>query len=440
MNIFDQKLQWHRKFTVSNISKSHVKFVSESLSSLLDRSTYNIVNHFIKSEQTLIDYSMSVDPQLVAFLHHRVQSLLDSGYLISFGTEDETYFIPNFNAPFDGGTECGIIMLSQCKEKELVRSALGELNLTNEVNLVVVDDYLDPRLEKIDKHFKVINQPWLLLKLSGERSLIGPLFSGQIGKPCWHCLRYRMKANDVLKWVRYDNNDNLHSSISIPTLSCIKHIKQYLLDAVPLINQLITEKNNERLFELSERNDSLRLHPVIHRPQCPSCGDSQYYDKQVNREIKLSSALKKKHKDGGVRCITPQQTITKLTKLISPLSGLLTHISMLSEGTEKTNKIFRSGFYQSPMTLNFLTYQLSNSTFMHTTMGKGISTEQSKASALSEAIERLASQFQGDEPYHKSALMNEDYVSPHQLSPYSDAQYKSFSEQKNTMRNISYIP
>lgn len=61
-------------------------------------------------------------------------------------------------------------------------------------------------------------------------------------------------------------------------------------------------------------------------------------------------------------------------------------------------------------------------------MGKGISSDQSKISAISEALERLASQYRGDEPvyYARASELNATFYSPVDLTPYSDKQYESF--------------
>ncbi|PKG39285.1 TOMM precursor leader peptide-binding protein [Psychromonas sp. Urea-02u-13] len=441
MNIFDQRLDWHRKFTVATVSNLHVKFVSESISSLLEIETYNAVNDFISSGKTLIDYSMGVNPQYAAYLHHCIQSLVDSDYLAPLDVEGESYFHPDFKVAYELKSESdgySLVMLSQCIEEDRIKALLIATKITEKTNIVIVDDYLDPRIKEIEQHFNSLKESWLLLKLTGERALIGPFFSGLAGRACWQCLQYRMKANDVLKWIQYDQGENRASPISVARLNCKETIETYLTDALPLIKRLLIEKNTDSLYELSVLSDIPRLHPVIYRPQCPSCGDDKYYEKQVSKALRLSLSVKTQYKDGGVRSLTPEKTNAKLTGLISPLSGLLTHLSMLSKDTNKTSKIYRSGFYQSPMTLDFLTYKLSNSTFMHTTMGKGISEEQSKASALSEAIERLASQFQGDEPHHLSALINDDYISPHQLSPYSESQYHDFCVQENNVEHQLY--
>jgi oxazoline/thiazoline synthase len=60
-----------------------------------------------------------------------------------------------------------------------------------ELSIVLCDDYLDPRLARIDAEHRRTGKPWLLARPSGSQVWIGPILQpGESG--CWHCLTNRL--------------------------------------------------------------------------------------------------------------------------------------------------------------------------------------------------------------------------------------------------------
>jgi len=74
---------------------------------------------------------------------------------------------------------------------EIAASWLGSMGLQiapqgteGAVALVLADDYLDPQLEPLNRHFQTKRMAWLLVRAAGLKPLVGPLFvPGTTG--CW---------------------------------------------------------------------------------------------------------------------------------------------------------------------------------------------------------------------------------------------------------------
>ena len=134
------------------------------------------------------------------------------------------------------------------------------------------------------------------------------------------------------------------------------------------------------------------------------------------------------NKDGGSRTVSPQETVDRLRPFISPKTGLITHISALTESAEHSVKIYSSAFFKKPALTN--SFKLNNNSLVHRCMGKGVSHIQSQASALCEAIERFSAHYQGDEPLFlsKAKQLSGRYYDFQQLVPYSQQQYKKFND------------
>ncbi|PHS05746.1 MAG: hypothetical protein COA88_11810 [Kordia sp.] len=448
MTLFTQFFEWHPKFRVQPFSTEHFRLLSELETHIVDLPTEPEIFELLEKQSTLSVLSEKIPVSSVLNLSQQIQSYLNSGYIRSISIEKirYSYHTPDFCKEIhllknkSGFKE--IQILSQYENIDLFMTHFNQIPIDNEYCLVIVDDYLDPRLELINKAYVEKKQKWVLIKLTGEHAFVGPVFKQKDNTPCWQCLNYRMRANNALRWIKYEDSeikyDELTSYIGkniieIPIRFDENLIKKHVQLSVSVLKNLLDNDSTDQFYEIHTDYKEPWLHPVIKRPQCSCCGDKYLYQKQTQSPINLQSSKKIFTKDGGVRCVSPEETCTSLKKTISPVSGLLNHCSTLSKKGKYINQIYRSGFFQIPRQLNALSHKLSNETFSYVTMGKGISTQQSQASALSEGIERLASQFQGDETilFCKPLANDPDYILPQQLTPFTDRQYASFGKEQN---------
>lgn len=448
MNLFAQRFEWHPRFRRAHFSNQFSRFLSELEFHIVDVTAEQAIQVFLAQSQTLSEYGLRAGADQILYLHQQIRQFFSAGYIRPKAQgELQHYHTPNFltepRCLKTSASGHAVWVLSDFPEIARFIQGLEHLPLS----LVLVDDYFDPRLAAINQSFRERNAPWLLLKLTGEQAQVGPFFSGSEHGACWQCLHQRMRANSALRWLQYAEviSGKEHTSalldhappiIAIPVLYDAQRIERHSQSALALIEKMLAENIENQFYEINlqiaQPTAGPTAHPVIKRPQCPCCGDADFIKNQNRQPVLLNPRAKLLGKDGGVRGIAPEQTCRSLQALISPVSGLLSHFHTLSSSDENANKIYRSGFFQCPRRLDALTHQLSNTTFHYVTMGKGISVAQSQASALSEGIERLAAQYQGDELFicGVPGLGGEDdeqYILPQQLSPFSKRQYQAFA-------------
>ncbi|TMO60457.1 bacteriocin biosynthesis protein [Pseudoalteromonas aurantia] len=143
------------------------------------------------------------------------------------------------------------------------------------------------------------------------------------------------------------------------------------------------------------------------------------------RNIKITYS-----KDGGSRTCLAQQTINKLKPFIHQQFGYVLPLKEISDPYSNV-KIFSSGYYKSPKKVPT---KISGADFIQKSLGKGVTEEQSKASALCEAIERKNAQYCGNEQYvtKQAKDLPYRYISFDDISPYSDTQYQNFSNESHS--------
>ncbi len=448
MNIFEQCFTWHPQWAIYPLSENNLRLLSETESLVLSRKQFTPLNRLIEANMLLKDWSMQQSLKKALSIHQQLElnqllaAMLEAGYITATEKPDNShpYHTPNFAQQAlvvkGHGKWPQIQVLSQYDNLDMLLGWLKPIEHDHAVNLVIVDDYLDPRLAAINRHYRQAGEPWLLLKLTGEQAMVGPYFTGEKGgeknQACWQCLHHRMRANAGLRCLQYDAViDSDSPPLAIPVKYDEATIERHIGGAMALLLRLLEEKISTHFYQISEADDEPVKHPIIHRPQCPCCGDADHYQRQTEQPVTLQSSIKLMDKDGGVRIIEPKVTVERLKKVISPLSGLLTHLDTLSIKQQHYNVIFRSGFNQCPQNLDYLTAPLSSLSYSYTTTGKGISVHQSQASGLSEGIERLAAQYQGDEISHFAVapVDDPDYILPQQLTAFSAGQYEAFSRQ-----------
>jgi len=437
MSIFKQFYEWHPKYVISHLYDNVYRILAELETHLVIIEHYSALNDILINDKNLNQINDRYPATTILSLRAQLPLLLKMGFIRKNNDKNNNanYHLPNYSTlPSANAYSCReIINLSHSDLLPSINTAIECSHLPKEMNLVLVDDYLDPRLEKINQHYFQNNIDWLLLKLTGERAFIGPIFTTSNNSACWHCLHHRMYFNNALRWIEYGINtdpasEKEHSITAMPIKYDIQLIKSYLTQLPPILSGLLNNKRHNIFYEINTNNTDPILHPVIMRPQCSCCGDAHLFRRLSQEPITLKPAHKLPGNDGGVRCQSPEKTCAQLKLVISPVSGLLTHCHTESKTGEDINQIYRSGFFQLPRQIPSQIESKSFPCFWYTTMGKGISSIQSQVSALSEGIERLASQYQGDEAVHLSIPKNNTYILPHELSQFSDSQYACFEK------------
>ena len=289
---------------------------------------------------------------------------------------------------------------------------------------MLASDYLEERLDAVNRRHLSAGTPWLLVQPSGIFPLVGPVFRPGEGA-CWACLAERMKRNREIK-AFLDRSDARCVSAS-PLVRDGVGQGAVQLAAVEIAKAIATGFRTDlrdHVVSLDLLGSNVARHYVSTRPQCPVCGRAELHDPgRAPAPIALHAGAKLVMTSGGYRAVSPRATVAKFRKHVSPLTGVVSRLERVDADVPlNTNYIAKHNFAPRPETIDELRSGLSGSSY-----GKGSTSEQGEASALMEAIERYSGIFQGDEIRVKRRFIDfpeGDAVPPNDVMLFSEAQYR----------------
>ncbi len=301
-----------------------------------------------------------------------------------------------------------------------VRVVKRSLDLT----VMLVSDYLDQRLDELNRQHLSDSTPWLLVQPSGIFPLIGPIFSP--GKSaCWTCLADRMRRN---REVRAFLDRGQARPVAVSPLARQTFGQSAIhLAAAEIAKAIATDFRTElrdHIISLDLLGLTVVKHYVAARPQCPSCGQAKLRrPSRAALPIELAEGNKLVMTSGGYRTVPPRATVARFRKHVSPLTGVVSRLERIEADLPLNTNYFAVHNFSAPAkTVHELRAGLGGGSF-----GKGSTAEQGEASALMEAIERYCGIFQGDEI--RKARRFADFgpgeaMHPNDVLLFSDAQYQ----------------
>jgi len=272
----------------------------------------------------------------------------------------------------------------------VVKGQKAEADLT----VTLVNDYLDGRLEELNRRHLADRTPWLLVQPSGIFPLVGPVLAP--GKSaCWSCLAERMKRNREIK--AFLDRRQAHRVAASPLARSAFGQGAIELAAIEVAKAIATDFRTDlrdHIISLDLLGSTIVRHYVAHRPQCPSCGSKKLRDpRRAPVPVELGAGGKLVMTSGGYRSVSSRATVARFRKHVSPLTGVVSRLERIDVDLPmNTNFLATHNFSRLPETVDELKGGLSGGSF-----GKGSTNEQGEASALMEAIERYSGIFQGDE-------------------------------------------
>lgn len=443
--MIDIRLKWHPQFSIYHIENDAALFLGEDDQYLIDRQEFEDINRVVRDQGLLSDYVFGSD-NLLEHVNRieRIDSLIADKVLLADVKQHQHYSLPG-TAPYskclqDSGRD--IYLLSEMIDEQLLLSWLASASLPEEVSVVVVDDYLNPDLSAIDARQRELGRDWLVMKPLGQTAMIGPVFSYQHADnaPCYQCLLTRLiQNNPVREWCR--RHAQADTIATVPVLNSVTLIKDILDNFEKKYLQAIIDNTAEYtlLYSVEALNmgKAGRFHYVMQRPQCPGCGDPGLFATENNTPLNLNDSFKHQDNDGGYRVLSRDETIAQIDKLISPITGIITGLTQVSEQSDivaaDKMQVYQATYFQN-------TYHYSDitaDTFLQLSLGKGVSPQQARSSALGEALERQAAQYNGEESFicaTVAELTHRVYL-PQQLTAFSTAQLRQFSHFSATSLN-----
>ena len=147
-----------------------------------------------------------------------------------------------------------------------------------ELTVTLVNDYLEERLDELNRQHLSDQTRWLLVQPSGIFPLVGPVFSpGQ--SACWTCLTERMKRNREIK-AFLDRKTARCVAVSPLARDTIGQ-SGIQLAAGEIAKAIATDFRTDlrdHVVSLDLLGSTIVKHYVAARPQCPACGRKKLRD------------------------------------------------------------------------------------------------------------------------------------------------------------------
>ena len=293
---------------------------------------------------------------------------------------------------------------------------------TADATVVVVRDYLDPRLDAFSRAALRTRQPWLLVQ-AGKDLCVGPLFvPGETVS--WTYVAHRLAHNRPAE--RYVRHKTDHAPAHTFEPPAVLAAATFHLAAWELAKWFVFDRN-ERLENQLIRLDALTLTQTTHRLDGVGpgvvCGRAVRPVACAPKPLVLRSRRKKHTTDGGHRTMSPEEAFARYSHLIDPFTGILRNLRRLTSPSESLMPGYAidHAMVSKIETLEqlFMNQQAGSS-------GKGKTDAQARASALFEALERTLSVWQGHEYRVRGSYTSiKNGLHPHTLLGFSARQYAS---------------
>jgi ribosomal protein S12 methylthiotransferase accessory factor len=298
------------------------------------------------------------------------------------------------------------------------------------LTVVLVDDYLDPRLEALNREMRRAERRWLPVKARGRVAWLGPIFRPTEG-PCWACLAKRIgehrpaDGEAVPRFARADFPAARAVALSLTALE-LSRATAGVADAALAGDHLVT---------LDLRSLAFTRHVVHRQTACRACGGPAGPPAE-GRPLRLQSRRKHPSADGGSRTCPPEDVLERLSPHVSPITGLVAGLDDESPAhglpVYRTRQIF-------PLAIGPRANRRLGRA--EAAAGKGMSDVQAKVSCLAEAVERYSTGWQGSEPRRRATLaeMGTAAVPPNDLMNYSERQYATRETWNQTSGDYHWV-
>ncbi len=308
-------------------------------------------------------------------------------------------------------------------------AALGELGVhlvtrSPDLTVTLVNDYLEARLDELNRRHLSDHTPWVLAQPSGIFPLVGPVFRPGNGA-CWMCLAERMRRNREVKAL-LDRGPARRIAVS-PLVRNAVGQSAVQLAAAEIAKAIATDYRTElrdHIVSLDLLGSTIVKHYVSRRPQCPACGRKALRNpRRAPVPVELGAGGKPIMTSGGYRTVSPSATVARFRKHVSPLTGVVSRLQRIEADLPLNTNFYATHNFSAPArTIHELRAGLGGGSF-----GKGSTAEQGEASALMEAIERYSGIFQGDEIRtlrRFTDFASGEAIAPNKVLLFSEAQYR----------------
>jgi oxazoline/thiazoline synthase len=398
LRFWGKEIYWNVIYNEYRISPYQHLFCSDVHQLFISADEYNTVLEFLTIQYQGSDFaSVSKVLGLMSLLIQKevlVGTLnLSAVFTPSFRNVAFFYFenFQQFNVLSDNKSIADCLK-TQCKTWDFAPKA----------TIVVVDDYLDPRLPEIHDRQQAIGRPWIPIQINGALMILGPLFNGSVTTEEVKGFQQVLASNrPIFKWCKEKYNISPFAPILIPA-----NVNDFFLEQIPKLIRLLEDNEiTDHLFTI--RADSTEI----------VRNDFNLRNSIIDEKSEICSL------EGGYRTCKSEMTLLMLKKEISPFTGVVQAVHCISPENNDL-KVYSCSFPKIPLNKDIVYVQ----DFVQYALGKGISPEQSITSAIAEATERRNSAYDGTESitFGRLADFKTDLLPPNALKQYSEKQFEDF--------------
>jgi oxazoline/thiazoline synthase len=371
-------------------------------------------------------------------IQEALKRLVDRRYVVVAGSRTPVGSTAAYWASLGLPLEIAQKNLQQCRVRiqsidvqgaDKLGAAMSELGVrlvqrSPDLTVTLVNDYLERRLDEINRQHLSDRTPWLIAQPSGIFPLVGPVFSPGNGA-CWACLADRMKRNREVKALLDRSEARCIAVSSLARQPLGQSAIQ--LSAVEIAKAIATDFRTElrdHIVSLDLLGSTIVKHYVATRPQCPACGRKEVRDPgRAPLPLELGAGGKLVMTSGGYRTVSSRATVARFRKHVSPLTGVVSRLERIEADLPLNTNFHATHNFAAPAdSVSQLRLGLSGGSF-----GKGSTAEQGEASALMEAIERYSGIFQGDEiraTKRFTDFQSGEAILPNKVLLFSEAQFR----------------
>jgi bacteriocin biosynthesis cyclodehydratase domain-containing protein len=450
-----QRPQFKAHFHVETVRDEGVFLISEVGHSVLNGRLFELVAGLVNGRRSADEIAEALrDKFSAAEVYYALILLEQKGYLAesdrSFKRGEAAFWTiqgiePQRAARCLAETPVSVKSFGKVSLKpflKLLKSQRVRVEEEGVLGVVLTDDYLRGDLQAYNQEALSSGRAWMLLKPVGSQILLGPLFRpGQTG--CWACLAQRLRINRSVEMF-VQQQQQRHEPFPIPNAATAATEQiAYGIAATEIAKWIALGKSptlEGRVLSLDGFTWQTQSHMLIRQPHCPACGDApSAMEEPMAAAVVLESRKKSFVEDGGHRVVSPEKTLQKYERHVSPVTGAVQGLRRYFVADDGIMHVYVAGenFAAPHHNLKHLQWTLRSRS-----SGKGISDLQAKASGLCEALERYSGVFQGTELRRQARLGDLEGlgIHPNDCMLFSEQQYSERKEINGRGSRFYYVP
>ena len=279
-------------FHVEASGDEAVFLFTESGHSILQGKAYALLAPLIDGHTTVDELIDLLQDQLpLTDLYFALMTMGNKGYLVESDTTVPSHIAAFWHAlnidPHTAlqslqTTPVSITTFGQV-DASLLTNKLQSLSIRVEeegdFQIVLTDDYLRDDLRLFNEQALVKKRPWVLARPVGSTIWLGPVFRPE-ETGCWECLAQRLRTHRnseiYLQQQKSAPEPIIVSRAMLPSTleTSLDLLATEVAKAIVLRERHSLNGNRVSLDLLALKTEQ---HTLIHRPQCPTCGDAEYF-------------------------------------------------------------------------------------------------------------------------------------------------------------------